>query len=211
MSSPSHGQLVIVAGSSQCGKSTKTLDLIKGFETVFIWDIEAQFYKQRGFKKVSTLAELKAIVKTGKKGKWCYVSGGNIKAEFELFCMCVFHYGSYFGECAIVAEELADVTSTAKAGEQWGMLCRRGLKRHINIFAISQRWAEADKTALGNATDFYLFRMSSLDDIKYMSRKTRVSVTDLESLNAYEYAHYSVIDKKTTIQRNPKRMNIKKT
>lgn len=204
-------RLVIIGGSSQCGKSTKTLELIKPFKTAFIWDVEAQFYKQKGFQKVASLAELKRIVISGKRGKWCYVSNGDLKKDFELFCMCVFHYGSYYGECAIVAEELADVASVSKASQQWGILLRRGLKRGINIFAISQRWAEADKTALGNATDFYLFRMSSMDDIRYMSNKTRVTVSDLESLNQFEYAHYSVIEKKTFIQRAPKRADIKKT
>lgn len=200
------GRLCIIGGSSRCGKTTHTLKLIKPFKTVFVWDIEAQWCNQAGFKKITSLVELKKIVQSGKAGRYAYVSGGNIKAEFELFCKCVFHYGAFFGECAVVAEELADVTTTAKAPESWGILCRRGLKRSISIFAISQRWAEADKTALGNATDFYLFRMSSGDDIKYMARKTRVSVEVLESLNAFEFAHYSVIDKKTTLHK----LNFKK-
>lgn len=187
------GRLVIVSGSSRCGKTAKTERLVRPFKTVFVWDIEAQWCKIKGFKKITSLIELKKIVKAGKAGKYAYVSGGNIKAEFELFCMCVFFYGSHFGECAIVAEELADVTTTAKAGECWGMLCRRGLKRSISIFAISQRWAEADKTALGNATDFYLFRMASGSDIEYMSKKTRVSIERLEKLKPLEFIHYDAL------------------
>lgn len=187
------GRLVIVSGSSRCGKTAQTERMIRPFKTAFVWDIEGQWCKLRGYVKVSTLRDLKKIVKSGKAGKYAFVSNGSIKAEFELFCMCVMFYGSHFGECAIVAEELADVTSTAKAGEQWGMLCRRGLKRSISIFAISQRWAEADKTALGNATDFYLFRMASGSDIDYMSRKTRVSIDKLENLKPLQFIHYNAI------------------
>lgn len=187
------GRLTIVSGSSRCGKTVKTHRLARGFKTVFVWDIEAQWCKQQGFKKITSLVELKKLVKEGRAGKYAYVSAGNIKREFELFCMCVMFYGVHYGECAIVAEELADVTSVAKAGECWGMLCRRGLKRGISIFAISQRWAEADKTALGNATDFYLFRMASGSDIEYMSKKTRVSVERLEKLKPLEYIHYDAL------------------
>ncbi len=195
------GKLCVISGSSRCGKTTKTVQLVARFKTVFVWDIEAQWCNLKGYKKVSTMAELKRIVKDGRSGKWAYVSNGNIKAEFELFCKCVYHYGLYFGECAVIAEELADVTTTAKAPESWGILCRRGLKRGISIYPISQRWAEADKTALGNATDFYLFRMSSGDDIKYMSKKTRASVDQLEALESFEFIHYEVITKKATLQK----------
>ncbi|MDD2932755.1 MAG: hypothetical protein PHO76_02610 [Methylotenera sp.] len=187
------GRLVIVSGSSRCGKTAKTVRMVKPFKTVFVWDIEAQWCNQKGFKKITSLAELKKIVIAGKAGKYAYVSGGNIKAEFEAFCKCVFHYGAYFGICAVVAEELADVTTTAKAPEGWGILCRRGLKRGITIFAISQRWAEADKTALGNATNFYLFRMASGSDIDYMSKKTRVEYRRLEGLKPLEYIHYDAL------------------
>jgi len=64
------GQLVIVSGSSRCGKTTKTERLIRPFKTVFVWDIEAQWCKLRGFKKITSLVELKKIVKAGKVGKY---------------------------------------------------------------------------------------------------------------------------------------------
>lgn len=195
------GQLVIVSGSSRCGKTAKTVRLVKPFKTVFVWDIEAQWCNQAGYKKVTSLIELKKIAVSGKAGKYAFVSGGSIKAEFEHFCKCAFHFGSYFGECAVIAEELADVTTTAKAPESWGILCRRGLKRGISIFAISQRWAEADKTALGNATDFYLFRMASGSDIDYMSKKTRVEVRRLEGLKPLEFIHYDALTGANTFER----------
>lgn len=187
------GKLVIISGSSRCGKTTKTERMIRPFKTVFVWDIEAQWCKLKGFKKITSLVELKKLVKEGKAGKFAYVATGNIKAEFEMFAACVLFYGSYFGECAVVAEELADVTSISKAGDNWGMLCRRGLKRGISIFAISQRWAEADKTALGNATDFYLFRMASGSDIEYMAKKTRVDYSRLANLKPLEFIHYDAL------------------
>lgn len=184
------GKLVIVGGSSRCGKTEKTYRLARSFETVFAWDIEAQWCKRAGFKKITSLVELKKIAQSGKRGRYAYVSSGNIKAEFELFCMCVMYYGMFYGKCAVIAEELADVTSVAKAGDHWGMLVRRGLKRGINIFAISQRWAEADKTAFGNGTEYYIFMQSSDDDARYMSKKTGVDLSRILALNKLEYLHY---------------------
>ena len=184
------GKLTIVSGSSRCGKTEKTFRLVRPFETVFVWDIEAQWCKRKGYKKITSLVDLKKIVRAGTRGRYAYVSAGNIKAEFELFCMCVSYYGNFYGVCAVVAEELGDVTSIAKAGDCWGMLVRRGLKRGINIFAISQRWQEADKTAFGNATDYYIFMQSSLDDARYMSKKTSIDLERIWSLNKLEYLHF---------------------
>lgn len=192
------GRLVIVSGSSRCGKTTKTLELVGKFKTVFAWDVEAQWCEQRGFRKVTSLAELKKIAVTGRAGKYAFVCGGNLKWEFELFCQCVFHFGCYFGECAVIAEELADVTTVAKAPSGWGILCRRGLKRGINIFAISQRWAEADKTAIGNATEFYLFRQSTKSDAKYMAEKTGVDWVEIDKLVPLEFINYNAFTKKST-------------
>ncbi len=187
------GRLVVISGSTRCGKTEKTKRLVRPFKTVFVWDIEAQWHKLQGYKKITDLTELKKIVMAGKQGKFAYVSNSNIKAEFEMFCMCVFFYGEHYGECAVVAEELADVTSTSKAGESWGMLCRRGLKRGISIFAISQRWAESDKTAFGNATDFYLFRMASVSDVEYIAKKVDVPVTRLKELKPLDFIHYDAL------------------
>jgi hypothetical protein len=183
------GRLCVISGSSRCGKTTKTERLIRPFKTVFVWDIEAQWCELKGFTKVTSLVQLKKLVVAGKTGKFAYVSGGDIKADFELFCMCVFYYGDNFGMCAVVAEELADVTNVSKAGANWGKLCRRGLKRNISIFAISQRWAEADKTAIGNATDFFVFMQSTKSDAKYMSDKTDIEYNQIWALNKLEYFH----------------------
>lgn len=187
------GRLCIISGASRSGKTVKTERLVRTFKTVFVWDIEAQWCKMKGFKKMSCYADLVKVVTTGKPGKYAYVSQGDMKADFDRFCRAVFHFGSYFGECAAVLEELADVTTTAKAPEGWGILVRRGLKRGISLFPISQRWAEADKTAIGNATDFYLFRMSTGSDVDYMAKKTGVMRDRLADLKPLEFIHYNAL------------------
>lgn len=180
------GRLHVIAGASRCGKSTLTAREVKAAKRAFAWDPEAQWCELPGWRKVSTRAKLlEASQKPGPQ-RVAYVAGGDLKAEFDFWCGCVMYAGRYVGPLAAIAEELADVTTPSKAPGNWGILLRRGLKRGIDIYAISQRWAEADKTAIGNASDYTCFSMGG-DDIEYMARKTRIPVPDLEALRQFDY------------------------
>lgn len=186
------GRLCVIAGASRSGKTAWTLRQVKGLPRVAVWDVEDQWSKQRGFHRVTSRAALLAAMSKPGAARVAYVAGGDIKTEFDFWAGCVFHWARYYGAAVAVAEELADVTSQAKAPGNWGIMLRRGLKRGLSIYAISQRWAEADKTAIGNASEFVLFRMSSGDDVAYMARKTRVAVADLEGLKPLEFVRYQI-------------------
>lgn len=186
------GRLIVIAGASRSGKTAYTSKAIKTEKRVIVWDVEDQWSKLRGFQRVTSRAALLKAVQAKGAARLAYVAGGDIKAEFDFWAGCAFHWARYYGPAVAIAEELADVTTSAKAPGNWGILLRRGLKRGATIYAISQRWSEADKTAVGNASEFVLFRMSSGDDVRYMSRKTRVPVTALEGLQPLEYVRYHV-------------------
>jgi hypothetical protein len=187
------GRLIVIAGRSRSGKTAYTLRQVRHEPRVLVWDIEDQWSAVRGFRKLTSRIDLLRAAKTPGPGKWAYVASGDIKDEFDYWAECVFSAGKNVGPIVAVAEELADVTSPSKAGGNWGVLLRRGLKRGVTIYAISQRWAEADKTAVGNASEFVLFSMSSGDDIAYMSRKTRIPVWALEELRPLDYVRYTVM------------------
>lgn len=186
------GRLYVIAGASRSGKTAWTLRHIAKAPRIVVWDIEDQWSKQRGFRRIVGRAELLRVMQSKGPGRYAYVAGGDIKTEFDFWAGCAFHWARYHGAAVAIAEELADVTTQAKAPGNWGIMLRRGLKRGLTIYAISQRWAEADKTAIGNATDFVLFRMSSGDDVAYMSRKTRVPVSELENLKPLQFVVYSI-------------------
>lgn len=190
------GRLVVIAGASRSGKTAYTTQAIKNDKRLIVWDVEDQFSQLRGFVRITTPTELIRATQSTKPIKIAYVCNANLKESFNFFAGCAFRWGLKFGACTVIAEELADVTTTSKAPEKWGILLRRGLKRGINIFAISQRWAEADKTAIGNASEFVCFRMNG-DDVSYMARKTRINITDLEALNSLEYVRYIPATKQT--------------
>lgn len=186
------GRLVVVAGASRSGKTVWTLRQVRALPRVLVWDPEAQWCEVRGFRKLNNYRDLLHAVQVPGPARLAYVPSGDIKAQFGFWAGCAYYWGRYGGPCTVVAEELADVTSQGKAPGDWGILLRRGLKRGISIYAISQRWAEADKTAVGNASEFVTFRMASGDDIAYMARKTRVPTEELEGLKPLEFVRLTV-------------------
>jgi len=179
------GRLVVIAGSTRCGKTAYTRKRVSGDKRVFAWDPEDQWGQERGWQRVTSRAALLDAAQGRGPRRVAYVAGGSLAPEFDYWAGCVMYAGRYVEPLSCIAEELADVTTPGKAPGNWGILLRRGLKRGITIYAISQRWSEADKTAFGNASEFVLFRQSSGDDVRYLARKTGVSdalLSDLEPL-----------------------------
>ena len=176
---------MVIAGKSRSGKTAYTAAAVKAAPLVIAWDIEEQWAKLPGWRGFTSL---NALVKAARpRCKLAFISEGDIKADFDAFCGVVFRLGEIMGGCVVIAEELADVTTTAKAPGNWGKLVRRGLKRGITIYAISQRWAEADKTALGNPSEVVCFDSMPMD-IDYMSKKTRIPIEELATLQKIEGA-----------------------
>lgn len=181
------GRLIVIGGSSRSGKTAYTIQQLKKIKRIFAWDPEDQWATLSGWTKITSRAALWAAALNPGAQRVAYVAGGELKTDFNFWAGCVQYAGRYHGALSCVAEELADVTTPSKAPGNWGILLRRGLKRGVTIYAISQRWAEADKTAVGNASEFVLFRQSSGDDIRYLSRKTRIDENELAGLQALQY------------------------
>lgn len=139
---------------------------------------------------MTTRADLAAVMR--RPGPWrvAFVTDGSLPAEFEFWTRCVFAALETGGPLAAVAEELADVSTPAKAPPGWGLLVRRSKKRGVQLYAISQRWAEADKTILGNADEWVLFSQASLDDVRYLARKSRLEFDTLAALRPFEFVRY---------------------
>jgi hypothetical protein len=181
------GRLYVIGGASRSGKTAWTRKQTAKARRVFAWDPEDQWAQLPGWRKITTRADMLKAAQHPGPIRAAYVAGGALQAEFDFWAGCVMYAGRYVAPLEAIAEELADVTTPSKAPGNWGILLRRGLKRGITIRAISQRWSEADKTAVGNATDFVLFRQSSGDDVRYLSRKTRVPEEAIGGLLPLEF------------------------
>lgn len=187
------GRLYVIAGASRSGKTAWTKKQTAKARRVIAWDPEAQWCELRGWTKLTTKASLLGAAQTPGPLRVAYVAGGSLKEEFDFWAGCVMYAGRYVEPLEAIAEELADVTTPAKAPGNWGILIRRGLKRGITLRCISQRWSEADKTAVGNASDFVIFRQSSGDDVRYLSRKTRIQETEINDLAPLEFVHMDAL------------------
>lgn len=184
------GRLVILAGASRSGKTAYARKATARDQRVFAWDIEDQWSKLPGFQRVTTAAEMVRAAATPGPQKIAYVAPTDPARAFAIFAGACFASVDRIGPAVIIAEELADVTHPGKAPAAWGMLVRRGLKRGATLYAISQRWAEADKTALGNASEFVIFRQSSADDVRYLAKKTRVPAAQIDALPPLHFIRY---------------------
>ena len=192
------GRLYVIAGASRSGKTAWTRRQTSRRRRVLAWDPEDQWAALPGWRKVTRRAELLAAVEQSGPMRVAYVTGGDLKAEFDFWAGCAMYAGRYVAPIDVIAEELADVTTPSKAPGNWGILLRRGLKRGITIWAISQRWSEADKTAVGNATDFVVFRQSSGDDVAYLARKTGIEVEALRGMVPLQFVQLDALTGKTT-------------
>jgi hypothetical protein len=187
------GRLIVIGGASRSGKTVHVKKRTRADRRIVAWDPEDQWSQESGYRKITTRPELLKAIQTPGHMRLAYVAGGDLKSEFDFWAGAAMYAGRYIAALTVIAEELADVTTPSKAPGNWGILLRRGLKRGITIYAISQRWAEADKTAIGNASEFVLFRQSSGDDVAYLARKTRVPVTDLEGLRQFEFIQFDAV------------------
>lgn len=183
------GSLIAVSGASRSGKTAWTVKQIRRRRRVLVWDPEDQWSALPGFKRITNRRDLLAAVQTKGAGKLAYVAGGDLGAEFNFWAGCAFHWRRWHGPADAVAEEMADVSSPGKAPGEWGKLIRRGLKRGGDIFAISQRWAEADKTTLGNATRIVIFR-SIGDDAAYLARKVSIKQAAIAGMRPLQFVDY---------------------
>lgn len=180
------GRLYVVSGASRCGKSTQVANMMRMSRRAVAWDPEAQWCEQPGWRKVTSRKQLLAAIQARGHMRIAYVAGGDLQAEFDFICGCVMFAGRHVEPLDFVAEELADVTTPSKAPGNWGILVRRGLKRGINIYAISQRWSEADKTAVGNASIYVVFTTRP-KDVPYVARFTGLTVEEIQGLAPFEF------------------------
>jgi len=203
----SDGQLVFSAGSSRSGKSLKLMREAAKKPRVLVFDEKDEWARpfnkktekydrtklKRGWKVAKTKAELMALVKnSGEKWKISYVPEGNLKERFDFWCRMAYAYGKK-KTILVIAEELADVTTPSKAPDAWGNICRKFLGFGCDIFAISQRPAESDKTSLGNATIVRTGRLNIVNDQKAMSKQLGVSVEEVANLKPMEFIERNAI------------------
>lgn len=175
------GALIVATGKSRSGKSAWVKSQIAGDKRQIIFDIKGEYSADMGYQVVYNLHDLIGMLEaTPGPLKVAYRPASPMK-EFGIWAKAAFTWCK-MAPCTIIAEELADVTTPAKAPDGWGQVCRQAQGFGARIYAITQRPSESDKTAMGNATLIHCCKMVRANDREYMAREMDVSVDKLNAL-----------------------------
>jgi len=187
MTKNNDGLVTVVTGTTGSGKTVWLIRQIKKSSRLIIWDAKPEYHKKlTGVILIRTRTELIAYCKTKKNFKIAYHPSVINSKEFEFWSDCAY-LAARIKVCTIVAEETADVTHPGKASEKWGSLVRKVRDTGSDLYAVTQRPSESDKTAVGNASIFHACRMSRLKDRKYMAGELDISVNEMNALNDVDY------------------------
>lgn len=194
------GQITMVAGKVRSGKSAWTKQRLKRYSRIIAWDAKGEYAELRGWRRFDSLADLaRACKETPGPGRFAYVPKAAEmvpgSAAFDRWARLAYTWVQV-APCAVVAEELADVTNPGKAPPGWGQLIRKSLVYGADIYAISQRPAESDKTAFGNAARIVCFQLVRVADQRYMAGEMGIDVTELIGLQKLDFVE-SNLDQNT--------------
>lgn len=176
-----------ICGSSGSGKSVYVKTAIKEDGRIIIFDPDDEYGELPGVKTFYSGQQLAAEVQKHKTKPLRVRLVKEGVAAFELCCALAFAWTN----CTLVCEEIADTTNAGKAPPMWGRVLRRGSrKRAIRIFAVTQRPAEADKTALTQATMIRTGLLGKESDRKAMASELDLPLEMITALRPLDFIEY---------------------
>lgn len=182
------GKLYGVVGKSRSGKTVWTARQVEQARRLLVWDYKGEWFRVYKCRRVESLAELAQCCKPGAKPeRLAFSTVGMNRDVFATFCKLAF----VWLRCAqgvLVIEETASVTTPSKAPDAYGDILRMGLGFGCDIYALTQRPQESDKTAYGNATVLHCHMLGTDDDRKYIAKKfLSVDVRMVEALKPLQW------------------------
>lgn len=151
-----------------------------------VWDTVGEWSRRRMVTPARTLRELHAAIVSNTPIRVGY-TGLISRANFEVFCKLAWVWMRCKRGRVLVIEELADVTSPAKAPDAWGEIVRKGRHEGGSLYALTQRPAESDKTIAGNADVIHTGRLSFPRDRKSLAEYLDVPEADVTALPSLHY------------------------
>lgn len=181
MAVPGKASITLVCGASGSGKTAWLIQRIRRAKRVLVWDMKGEYARDHGFALLSDKSQLVDALRRSKVGRFAFRS--IVPADFDFFCRAAYAWG----KCIVIAEELADVTTPGKAPLGWGMVVRRGRDRSLEVYGVTQRPAESDKTVIGNATLIHCAMLPRFADRQYMAREMDIDVEKIAALKPLEW------------------------
>lgn len=176
-------RIVVVCGSSGSGKSAWVKQQVARAPRLVVWDPDDE-YEAAGCERITSPSELvEALAAAGRRGPGRFAFVATAARHFDFWARCAFAWG----QCVAVAEETADVTTPGKAPDGWGQLVRRGRKHGIDIYGVTQRPAESDKTIVGNASCIHAGQLVRVRDRAYIAAEMGVEKRELDALQPLQW------------------------
>lgn len=190
--------LIAVAGGSRKGKSAWTMQQLAPAPRALVWDPRGE-YTAAGCQLVQDLPTLAGLLKEtwDQAGKFCYFGP---LADFNAWAELAYLWGQLW-PAAIVAEELADVSSSGGGRGAWGELVRKGLFYGSHIYGITQRPQEVDKTLWGNAMIKHCHALELPLDANYMGAVLGCDPAEVAALDTLEWIERRSGDKAGVIHK----------
>lgn len=156
-----------------------------------VWDPLGEY----GAHVTMTTGKLAEVAKhmAQKSFRVAYWPGADVAAfreKFALFCRMVFAAGN----CTMLVEELADVTSPSYAPVHWKYCTTKGRHRGLKIIAASQRPAQVDKDFFGGCTYVRCFVLRYKPDRKAMADSMDVPMEKIIGLSTVEAGNVTTIN-----------------
>lgn len=187
---PSSKPLTIAAfGARGTGKTVWVKQQIKAAKParLMVWD----FKHDPGLEDVGTaFTELPLFIRSLNKPKfqsrYLVDSGGDIHAQFDLFCQAAWLAG-----CLLMfIDELPEVTKANKAPPAWRRCVNvgrdyrdgAGERKWLSIIGAGQRPAECDKSFIANADVIHTGRLSNTADARELAQSLGVDFRELLQL-----------------------------
>ena len=155
---------------------------------LLVWDALGEWCRRAHLTNTARLSELANMVaRSGSAPRFRVAYTGPVTREhFATFCAIAWAW-LRARPGTLVVEELADVTSPGKAPTEWGEIVRKGRHTGAQVYALTQRPAESDKTILGNAALIHAGLCSSERDRVYIARCLDVPEGEVRALRQLQW------------------------
>ncbi len=184
------GIIGLHTGKTRSGKTYQLLKKLKRERRVIVWSpkerIDRYGRNWAGSVYARSIPELVQMVNDIGTGSAHIIYLPNHPKEFGDWAHCAHAFG-VISQCSAVAEELASVTSPGKAPNGWHQLVTQGAGWGINIYGVTQRPAESDKTIMGNWSYCHIHQMTREQDRVYMARETDLPLEKIKALTGYHW------------------------
>jgi hypothetical protein len=177
------GRLTVVVGASRSGKSLWTAQQVARARRLLVFDLLGEWSTKYRCERVSSIAEL--ATRLHERSRLAFFSP-YMTEHFDAFCRLAWCW-LRLAPGALVVEETASVTSPGKAPPAWGTVCRMSLRYGVELYALTQRPAESDKTAFGNASLFHAGRATTPADRKTIADYLDVPLSVVVALRPLDW------------------------